>query len=524
MIIASEAINAQSYIDATPDELRNYLLITLQHAADLTTDNQWLATNNRQLRERNAELEEQNLVPPTEEAQQLYRRVDELEKENQQLRDQQYKHSSKVFDWLKKLLTNTTIPAGCKITYIYLYILFSFMRQTIIDDELQVSLSQIAQATGQSTSAIADHLKRASTHDLLTRHDIKQETGEGETRTIVHLTLHEAILDPEHINLEKAQGGKRQKGCRLDGTPLDNYTVRHCPTHGEISIYRQPGTRKEADEMVMVDDIIRKYHNRVPNALEHTPHKKQDAFEDDQHQAEQIAKLSHQIDTAINHTEQVRINREEGQKQDAFVEQHTSSPTVDEATEQEYQRYTAAIQLVGQLSDYGLELEYLANGLRNLKRTGHAVSTPTKAIIDSLKEQILECDRELRDLMATTSQQKQDANAPQPIAQVVVDVPQQTLSPNPLDNDQQKQDAFDEYPEQLAAQHITLPSTASCFQEIPVAICHRIEPLNTKSESAHALEKITGSRQCGSTHWYWSDSEHAYLCRECNSPLNPSDW
>jgi hypothetical protein len=197
-------------------------------------------------------------------------RIAELETRLQHSEDQrmqQYMNYSHLLDWIKNILPNTTIPSGCKVTYIFLFFLFHSMRHQIVEEELHVPIAAIADGTGQSTSAVHDHLAKAAAHDLLTRDDIKEQVGEDEKRTIVHLTLHQPILEPEHIDLQKKQGGKRQKGCKIDGTPLDRYTVTHCPTHGEIGLYGQPGTPKDADENIMIDDFIRKYENRVPRAL-----------------------------------------------------------------------------------------------------------------------------------------------------------------------------------------------------------------------------------------------------------------
>lgn len=205
----------------------------------------------------------------------------ELEHERQahattrQLLDQERRHRDQdgvkqdhLFNWLKSVFANPTIPAACKLVIVHFYLIFYFMRPSITDEEMRVGVEASAAATGQSTSTVRRATDRLQDKGLLKRRYEPYETENGEKRTHVHITLCDPILEPRHIDLEKAQGGERHKGCSVDGERLNNYTVRHCPTHHTVSLYDQPGNPRETDDTVMIKDFIKKYENLVPSALQ----------------------------------------------------------------------------------------------------------------------------------------------------------------------------------------------------------------------------------------------------------------
>ena len=274
----------------------------------------------------------------------LAQRCEQAEQEKEQvqkLHTESYIQYARLIDWIKNILMNATITSGCKITYIFLFFSFFSLRHQIVEEELPVSLTTIAEGTGQSTSTVSDHLVKAEAYDLLSRREEKEQISAEEYRTHLHFTLHQPILDPQHIDLQKEHGGGRQKGCKKDGTPMDKYTVQHCPTHGEIEISRQPGLRKEANKLDMVDDLIRKYEDRVPHALKGRKH---DAFGSSEPQApiaiDQQTQGTHHTHSSVaegqrNNTSAkqkhdanvpvIQQSNQEGQKQDAFEQRATSS-------------------------------------------------------------------------------------------------------------------------------------------------------------------------------------------------------
>lgn len=178
-----------------------------------------------------------------------------------------YMRYESVKEWIDKLFQNKTIPISCKIVMWQIFLTISSLHPSAVGTEERISMEDVASKIGTGTDTVRRAIDKMKEFDLLTRRYEKIESKDGIPRKLVHIRLDDIVERPNEIRMEKIHGGKREHVCRVDGEKLNNWTVRHCPTHHEISIYRQIDTHVEADDMQMVDDIIRKYEHRVNNAL-----------------------------------------------------------------------------------------------------------------------------------------------------------------------------------------------------------------------------------------------------------------
>jgi len=180
-----------------------------------------------------------------------------------------------LLEWSKNLFGNKSIPIACKLVIWQFYMAISLLHAKPTGEECRVSVEETATRLGISKSTVRRAADKALAFDVLQRRYEPIECDNGDKLTFMHIRLNDVVDRPEQIKMDNEHGGKRQKGCSVDGEPLNAYTVRHCPTHHSISLYGQPGNPSGTDPEIMIDDFIRKYQNRVPLALG----KKQDAFE-----------------------------------------------------------------------------------------------------------------------------------------------------------------------------------------------------------------------------------------------------
>lgn len=423
-------------------------LTRLQEAYnELLTEKTYVERENSQLREELAEEREEHTITAQaleKECQEHAITAQRLELSQNQRELMEQKHRDFQI-WMLQTLNNKSIPSGETTTFIALYTIFAAMRNPVTNSELQVTLQEIASKAGKSTSAVSDHIAKAEHFNLLTRRDVRPTKDSDKKETIVHITLHDAFLEPEHIDLNNKIGGVRKK-------KGDRYTVLHQPETGEIGLYVQPGTPKEADETIMIDDFIRKYQNRVRNALKGTdlcPNNNPNPLSPDSTEQPlnafsttlsvggQTERLGHSL--SMEHTikpsaqelydkstSQASLGKKSPQTSTSSQEKQVAFTSIED--EIQTQRFNTATNLVVTLAGYGLELEYRSDG-RHLKRV--PVPTATQEDLTILKEQIAEYDSELRVLLG------------------------------------QKQVASD-LPAQPNAQHIPLPSTASYQRNMDV--------------------------------------------------------
>ncbi len=396
-------------------------LIDQYHAAD---------ANNSQLREQLAQAYEEieqlrgQRCPHCKETEERAQKAEERATLYSDLHHTQSTEHTNFLYWILDLFRNKTIPIGCKVTFLFLYIHLASMRNPIVGQEQKVTLGYIAEGTAQYYGTVSKHLAQFIEHDVIERREDEESKRDKEDpKTIYYWTPQEIIMHPADIDLEKKEhGGKTKKGCHKDGTPLNRYTVTHCPVHGEIGLFDQPGTPKEADDGLMIDDFIRKYQNHVPRALSYRRdpetgeliRQNQDAFErtrpeietqDEPITAKPVGQHTGQAGqihvTQLQARDTITVELEpetssQDQNQDAF---DTQRPEIDAETKAEGQRYEAAVNLLGWLAGYGLELQCLPNGLHKFNRI-----VPLETISQGWKETVREYAPELRQIWNDSQQ------------------------------------------------------------------------------------------------------------------------
>lgn len=308
--------------------------------------------------------------------------------------------------WREQLLANETIPnANCKLVGAYLW--ENGLEYT--DSERKFVKEQIATDLGCSPDTVASALNRLNDYNVINvrSEDLTLPDGTIHKNALTYVSRN-TLVDPTTIRMEKKQGSAKPKVCFRDSTtPMNAYTIRHCPTHGEIGLYGQPGLPKEADEMLMIDDFIRKYQNRVPRALSDY--------------RDPVTSLL--VDTTSTN-DGTRTSEEKKPSSTAIA------PTTND-------NWPAAYQIFADLDAYGLTLEYRDDG-RYLKHTAPASIIPTTAQKQNLRERIKRYDTEVREYLSM-----QAGYDPQLATQLL----NSTLPEE----------------KQVSAQHyISSPSTASC--------------------------------------------------------------
>lgn len=272
------------------------------HIVEQHTHIHLLEQENRQLREQlGQERDEHELGRLLAAANQ---RIAQLEAERDQarleldherrLRTEQYNRYFALFDWMRKLFANKSIPEACKLVLWQFYTVFFFMRAQATSEEMRISVEGTAAALGISTSTVRKATDKAEAWDVLKRRYEPITTGNGEKITRVHIELNDITAHPEHIQMEKLHGGKRVKKCPKCGSEdVDRYTVQYCRCCDENSWYGQPGLRNDAD-------VVK------AQRAQHTPlyksGQKQDAFTDSEHEPDPLA-LSERIDKALDATQ-----------------------------------------------------------------------------------------------------------------------------------------------------------------------------------------------------------------------------
>jgi len=272
------------------------------HIVEQHTHIHLLEQENRQLREQlGQERDEHELGQLLAVANQ---RIAQLEAERDQvraeldrerrLRTEQYNRYFALFDWMRKLFANKSIPEACKLVLWQFYTVFFFMRAQATGEEMRISVEGTAAALGISTSTVRKATDKAEAWDVLTRRYEPITTSDGEKITLVHIELNDITAHPEHIQMEKLHGGKRIKKCPKCGSEdVDRYTVQYCRCCDENSWYGQPGLRNDAD-------VVKA--QRAQNTPLYKSGQKQDAFEDGEHEPDPIA-LSNRLDQALDATQ-----------------------------------------------------------------------------------------------------------------------------------------------------------------------------------------------------------------------------
>ena len=424
-----------------------------------------LTTENQQLRERITDLEAQH--------EQQYQRYHDLERRH----TEQYERFFGLFDWMRKLFANPTIPAACKLVLWHFYTVFFFMRASVVGEEMRIGVEDTANALGISTSTVRKATDKAEMWDVLARRYEPYEMADGEKRTLVHITLAEAVAHPEEVHMEKLHGGKRVKKCHKCGSEdVDRYTVQYCRQCDINAWYGQPGLRSDAD-------VLRA--QRAPNTPLYKSGQKQDAFENTEHEPDPptIAdRVDHDIPTD---------RRDCSQKQDAFEQIAPNHP------EQE-----AHLALRRELLEIGQHTGY--------RRFILGSTNPEHAIfINPGKE-----------AWTIYSARLDSSHLP-----AVVAAAQRYYR-------YQKQ----EHSEQIASEdqpHISTAKSTRPAEEIPTPTPDPLAPTyrkigtckaqflyNKHGEKAGGLDPLSSCtfRDCGSPFWYPSP-EHEYICAECREPI-----
>jgi hypothetical protein len=292
-MVAQRQIDIQ--VSSHTEQLAPNMALIERLLAELRAENDEILEENRKFRARIAYLE------------------NELD-----IRTEDRDRKDDLIKWTRKLFANKTVPMACKLVLWYFNFAFFCMRPETTGYEMRIGVEDAAEALGISKSTVKRSTDKAENFDVLTRRyeDVKFE--DGSKITLAHITLSDVVATPDSILMEKEQGGKRQKGCRVDGTPLNAYTVRHCPAHGEISVYGQPGNPKGANHDIMIDDFLRFYQDRIPYALD----KKQDAFGGNEPAPAEM------IDAQPS--EPVRINSQVSQMQDALTNSEPIAETISQ--------------------------------------------------------------------------------------------------------------------------------------------------------------------------------------------------
>lgn len=352
-------------------------------------------------------------------------------------------------EWRAHLLTNETISnPSCKLVAAHLW--ENGLEST--DGELQFFKEDIATHLGCNPDTVANAIKRLRDYDVINvrTKDIILPDGTKHKDAETYISRN-TLKDPTSIRMEKKQGAAKPKVCFRDGTLLHNYTVRHCPTHGEIGLYGQPGLPREANELLMVDDFIRKYQNRVPRALsdyrdpftgelisatstnDKTPiiEEKKPSFTASTAIGDSTATIvdaqpdTIPSDNIISISDKKRTSEEKKPSPTASTahadtqlapvpsnditrnneEKKPSSTALTPSIDEEEDRWAAAEKILTELNDHGLVLTY--KGGRRLIET--STIKPSEAQIQDLAERIKHYEIEIRtylDMQADYDQQE----------------------------------------------------------------------------------------------------------------------
>jgi hypothetical protein len=525
MIVTRELVQAQS---EQPDIGQPQPAVTMQERLfnEMLDSNREMHADNCNLLEfKYAAIEfiiEQGLAQDNEDAEQLIQtrtgtrreHPNDLERElaqARQLLDQEQRRRVHIWndyqhfkEWIITLFHNKTIPVSSKIVLLLFYILF----HGETGKEQHITMKELADVTGYDEGTDRKACDKLNIWDIIDRRyeDLVLEDGTKYSKGMVYFTLSPVVATPEYIRMENNHGGERERKCsnpNCRSTALDNYTVRHCRDCKESEWYGQPGTRDDADLKAAQNGHIvaierRRRNNQDASSLSHrvnTSITVVDSQLTEIETANPVGQLPGRTDvtqlTASTNAPELepKTRRQDeqtvtetcisGNNQDAFTANQYQPPIIDEETERASQRYNAALNLLGQLVHYGYQLEFLPDGLRNLKRVDNTTPVPTKAVISRLKQSIKEYDHELRELAQEYAEgeqaiaQAQETPASQDEKQDACDDPQPASSSDSNVGQREGQGT-----PQLDAQRIPLPSTASCKGlGVRCDICHYNEAI-----------------------------------------------
>jgi hypothetical protein len=380
-------------------QLEQQLHLALSYIEDLRETNTHLEERDRQHLEREAELEDELNAERQahEQSRQTLamerRRYDDLDSRHTEL----YLKWANRQKWREQLLANETIPnANCKLVGAYLW--ENGLEST--DGEIQFFKERIAADLACDPGTVSTAIERMKSFDVINvrTEDLMLPDGTKHRNALTYISCN-TLADPTQIIMEKKQGAAKPKVCFRDGvTVMNPYTVRHCPVHGEIGLYGQPGLPKETDEMLMVDDFIRKYQMRVPHALSDYRDPITGLLIDttDTNNETSTSEEKKPSSTALTaYTNAQPENAPHNNITSITNETSTSEekkPSSTALTSSEDDRWATAEKVLTELNECGLALTY--EGGRRLIET--STVKPSKAQIHNLSERIKQYEPEIR--------------------------------------------------------------------------------------------------------------------------------